>query len=298
MGMLVFHLPGNPCEGRSISPMKKRRKMRRIRRVILCILLAVFLYSAARLIHYAAEAVSTRNTNTELQAMFEAAEATVIPAAPAITPSPAPTVTPEPQLPESCQYIGDTILPGAEKMLDINPDTVAWLHIPGGIVDLPVVYRDNSYYLDHDFYGRRSKSGTLFLDEKHPFMEDTQYLVIHGHAMYDGSMFGLLTHYREKGYMDEHPAVYLTTLYRQEEYEVIGVLFVPEDIHDEDYVPYIGMRNFQTAEQFKAFAEIIRSSALHWKEGAEMKPDDALLALSTCYEEYRIVVMCRRINPK
>ena len=264
------------------------------------ILLAVFLYSAGRLVHYAICSISTSRTNKELQAAFEAAEEIPVPVItePAPIPEPTPASTPEPQLPESYQYIGDTILPKAEKMLAKNPDTIAWLHIPDGVVDLPVVYRDNSYYLDHDFYGKRSKSGTLFLDEKHPFMEDTQYLVIHGHNWYDGSMFGRLSHYKKNGYMDEHPTVYLTTLYRQEEYEVIGVLYVPEDTHDESYVPYIGMRKFQTMEQFNGFAEIIQSSALHWKEGAEMKPDDALLALSTCYEEYRIVVMCRRINPE
>ena len=260
------------------------------------ILLAMGLYSAVRLVHYAASSISARRTNEELQAVFEAEEMPV-PDLSAAEPTAAPDVTQEPQLLESYQYIGDAILPKMEKLLEKNPDTVAWLHIPGGIVDLPVVYRDNTYYLDHNFYGRKSSSGTLFLDEKHPFLSDTQYLVIHGHNWFDGSMFGTLSHYKRKGYLEEHPTVCLYTLYRQEEYEVIGVLYAPAGMQSEGYVPYIGMRRFQSPEQFQGFAEIIRENALHWKEGAEMRPDDAYLALSTCYEEYRIVVFCRRISP-
>ena len=42
--------------------------------------------------------------------------------------------------------------------------------------------------------GAQSASGTLFLDEAHPLEADTQYLVVHGHNMYDGSMFARLTH--------------------------------------------------------------------------------------------------------
>lgn len=266
--------------------------------LLLMILIAILLYSAVSLVQYAVSSILARQTNKELQSIFQAAEETPIPEIPAIQSASMPTPTPEPKLLDSYQYIGDTILPQAEEMLAINPDTVAWLQIPGGIVDLPVVYRDNIYYLNHNFYGKKSKSGTLFLDENHPLLCDTQYLVIHGHNWYDGSMFGRLSNYRRQGYMQQHPTVYLSTLYRQEEYEVIGVLCVPEDVKSEGYVPYIGMRKFQSLEQFYDFAALIRENALHWKEGTEMLPSDAFLALSTCYEDDRIVIICKRTAPR
>lgn len=262
------------------------------------ILLAIGVYSAGRLVHYAVSSFAARRTNEELQAEFESAEDISDPSMTAIEIMVTPTATPEPQLLDSYQYIGDTIHPKLEKIAAKNPDTVAWLHIPGGVVDLPVVYRDNTFYLDHNFYGKRSNSGTLFLDEKHPFLQDTQYMVIHGHNWYDGSMFGTLSHYRREGYMEDHPTVYLYTLYRQEEYEVIGVLYASADPQNEEYVPYIGLRKFQSLDQFYDFAEIIQKNALHWKDGAGMRPNDAYLALSTCYEDYRIVVICRRTNPQ
>ena len=278
--------------------MKNREKKSGLRLFVMFILLAVFLYSAARLVHYAVHSISTRRTNEELQELFQTTDEVPEPEATVTEVTPTPTAAPEPRLLDCYQYIGDTVLPNAEKILAKNPDTVAWLHIPGGVVDLPVVYRDNTYYLNHDFNGKRSSSGTLFLDESHPFQADTQYLVIHGHNWYDGSMFGTVSHYRKKGYMEEHPTVYLTTLYRQEEYEVIGVLFASADIRSEEYVPYVGMRKFQSLDQFYDFAEIIQNNALHWKEGAEMNPRDSFLALSTCYEENRIVVICRRTDPQ
>lgn len=263
---------------------------------------AVFLYASVNLVQYAIRSVSTKRTNEELQNIYEKAMETALPETTALEPESTPimtlepTATPKPELLDTYQYIGDTIPSESAEMLKKNPDTVAWLRIPG-VVSLPVVYRDNTYYLDHDFYGKSNSGGTLFLDEAHPFAYDTQYMVIHGHNMHDGSMFGLLTHYRRKGYMEEHSTVYLNTLYRKEKYAVVGVLCVPSDVQSEEYVPYVGTRKFQSLEHFNAFTGNIRKNALYWKDGAEILPSDALLALSTCYkDDYRIVVMCRRVS--
>ena len=263
----------------------------------------LFLYCTIRLILFVANSISTRHTNNELQMLHDSAKETtaseepIMESSPLPTQTPVPTATPEPKLLSSYQFIGDTLLPETQKMLSKNPDTVGWINIPG-VVNLPVVYRDNTYYLNHDFRRKRSNSGTLFLDEAHPFASDTQYMVVHGHCMYDGSMFGLLSHYRKQSYMDNHPMVYFSTLYREEIYEVIGVLRLSTDVRSEDYMPYTGTRKFESTNQFSAFAQDVRDKAIYWKEGAQMRPDDAYLALSTCDDDDRIVVMCRRISPQ
>jgi len=297
--------PRNDIRGSRIRYGRRRRRARRRRWRIVwkrflptLALSALFIYGIVNLTRYAVRSVSTWHTNAQLEEMYVQA----LPSAePESTPEPAPTAEPtdapkEHALLDAYQYISDEILPGAREMLAKNADAVAWLRIPG-IVSLPVVYRDNSYYLDRDFYGNKNESGTLFLDEAHPLRQDTQYMVIHGHNMHDGSMFGLLSHYRKGGYMEEHSVVYLDTLYRQEEYEVVGVLVLSADVRSESYVPYTGMRKFHSEDQFCSFAQRIQQKALHWKEGAEMFADDALLSLSTCYDEHRIVVICRRVSP-
>lgn len=114
--------------------------------------------------------------------------------------------------------------------------------------------------------GAQSASGTLFLDEAHPLEADTQYLVVHGHNMYDGSMFARLTHYRRRAYMEEHPTVDLTTLYRQESYEVVGALRVPGSYKSDGYVAYTGVRKFSSPERFYGFVRSIRERALYWRE--------------------------------
>jgi len=129
-----------------------------LRILIALILITIGLYSAVRLVHYVVASFSARRTNEGLQADFEAAEDISVLSTPAMDSMMMPTATPEPQLLDSYQYIGDMIHPKIEKICAKNPDTVAWLHIPGGIVDLPVVYRDNTFYLDHNFYGKRSNS--------------------------------------------------------------------------------------------------------------------------------------------
>lgn len=134
------------------------------------------------------------------------------------------------------------------------------------------------------------------MDEDHPLKPDTQYMVIHGHAMYDGSMFGLITHYRKKSYLIEHQTVNFNTLYSKEVYEVVGVLKLPVDIQDSRYVSYTGTCKFQSLDHFYSFAKKLKENALYWKDDVELNPSNALLALSTCYEKERIVVMCKRIN--
>lgn len=44
-----------------------------------------------------------------------------------------------------------------------NPDVVAWLRMDGTPIDTPVVQRDDSWYLSHDFYGEPSWQGCPFL---------------------------------------------------------------------------------------------------------------------------------------
>ena len=191
------------------------------------------------------------------------------------------------------QYIGETMLPESKVLHIINEDFVGWLSLPG-VFDLPVVYRDNTYYVDHDFYGRKNDSGTLFLDEGHPFEEDSQYLFIHGHNVYDGSMLGTLTHYRKKEFVSEHPYIYFNTLYREETYEIFGVMQVTEEeMHG---LLRLGTPDFLNGAEFNSFIESLRLHALRFTS-EKLDPDDSILAVSTCWEEERIIVLYKRISP-
>ena len=192
--------------------------------------------------------------------------------------------------------LGGDILPDMQKLVRQNPDTVGWLYIKG-IVSLPVVYRDNQYYLNHDFSGHHNSSGALFLDASHPLLTDAQNLLIHGHAMYDGSMFGLLTHYKAADAVREHPLIDFSTLYEKETYVVFAVLKVASKPGDPNYFDYFSHPTFSDAADFTEYIARVQARSL-FDIPVSVASTDALLTLSTCLDDDRLVVFARKLRPE
>ena len=186
------------------------------------------------------------------------------------------------------------ILPEMKELTRRNPDTVGWISI-SGTVHLPVVYRDNTYYLDHDFTGAKNASGTLFLDESSPISADTQNLLIHGHSMNDGSMFGILTHYRKLDYLRTHPVINFNTLWEKERYAVFAVLLVSSKTGDSNYFNYFSNPSFATEADFNEYVTQLETLS-KYTIPVDVKPSDALLTLSTCLDDDRLVVVARRMR--
>ncbi|MDO4739273.1 MAG: class B sortase [Eubacteriales bacterium] len=263
------------------DPTKRRKALRTAAfRAGLCCLAGVFLWCFFRLADDLIDRRRAESTYGALQQVYEAAAPTAAPAA----------QQPSSDAPASFQYIADAPLAQHEPLLRENPDYIGWLELPG-LINLPLVCRDSSYYLTHDFYGSPSDSGTPFLDPAHPFAEQTQYLFIHGHNMHDGSMFAMLSHFRDPSYLQEHPYLYLSTLYRRETYQVVGV-FAGEGTEFSRRMR-VGKPIFYSEAEFSAFIDALREDALCFAE-EEPCADDALLALSTCYENGHIVVLYKR----
>ena len=187
------------------------------------------------------------------------------------------------------------ILPDMLQLVEKNPDTAGWISI-SGVVDLPVVYRDNSYYLNHDFYGRKSNAGTLFLDQAHPLTKTTQNLLIHGHNMKDGSMFGILTHYDRLDFLRKHPLISFSTLREKETYAVFAVLQVSSEAGEENYFNYFSNSSFASKEAFDEYINQLAGLS-KFSVPVNVSPTDALLTLSTCIGDDRLIVVARRKRP-
>jgi sortase B len=222
-----------------------------------------------------------------------------------VLPDGTPIEVPETvQLPEEPTEVAQTaqfhrtdldILPEMQELAQKNPDTVGWISI-SGTVHLPVVYRDNTFYLDHDFTGAKNASGTLFLDENSPVNADTQNLLIHGHSMNDGSMFGILTHYRKLDFVKQHPMIAFSTLWERESYAVFAVLQVSSRVDDANYFNYFSSPTFASASDFDAYIDAVEARSM-FQIPVDVEPDDALLTLSTCLDDDRLVVLARRLRP-
>ena len=91
---------------------------------------------------------------------------------------------------------GDDSDPSAAKTIDFaallatNPDTVAWIEIPGTNINYPVVQTtNNETYLSRTFDGDTSISGTIFLDADNAADFTNVNSILYGHHRYDRTMF-------------------------------------------------------------------------------------------------------------
>ena len=193
-----------------------------------------------------------------------------------------------------------------------NDDLVGWLKAGDGI-DLPVVQSDNTYYLDHGFTGEENKNGTLFLNMNNQLFPADDVLLIHGHNMKDGSMFGTLSKFERYDYACEHPIVTFQTI-RDEE----PVYYVPISVFNASMLPdhssYFDITQivfpddeeggeedpstFRQSTAFKTYLEEILAESL-WVSPVDVNVDDKLLMLITCsydLEDGRLVVVCRKLR--
>jgi len=206
--------------------------------------------------------------------------------------------TPAPELVKSTKFhqVGGDALPEMETLYNENRDLVAWINIPD-VIDLPVVYKDNAYYLKRDFYKQKNTAGTIFLDENHPFKEKTQNLLLHGHNMKDGTMFGRLTQYvYDRTYIKNHPFINLSTLWRKEQYVIFAVLDVSLDPKNEAFFNYFTHATFSSDAEFTSYIRQLQLRSM-FAIPIDVEPTDALLTLSTCLEENRLVIVARRMRP-
>lgn len=221
---------------------------------------------------------------------------------PTPTPAKKPAVvmnmpTREPDIVRTTKYrhVGGDALPEMAALYEKNRDLVAWIQIPD-VLDLPVVYRNNSYYLDRDFNKQKNKSGTIFLDVNHPFKEKTQNLLLHGHNMKDGTMFGRLAQYlHDDTYIRNHPFIYFDTLWDKEQYVIFAMLDVSLDTKNERFFNYFTHATFSSDSEFQAYIRQLQLRS-YYAIPIDVNPSDALLTLSTCLEDDRLVIVARRLR--
>ncbi|MGN0772525.1 MAG: sortase domain-bontaining protein [Candidatus Ventricola sp.] len=293
-------------------PSRRRRAVQRsLSRALVPALVAVMILSLVMIAGICLRSVRTKKLNEELAALHAgqttpspAAEEETLPAftaGPTATPEPVITAVPNPSpaaeedAAARFHQVGGTPLAHMETLYNQNHDLIGWLNIPE-VIDLPVMYRDNSYYLTHDFNRSKSAAGTIFLDENHRFTEKTQNLLLHGHNMKDGTMFGRLVHYiQDIDYYRSHPFVHFDTLWEAEEYVIFAVMRVPLDVHDERFINYFSHPTFASDASFDAYVRQLQLNSVY-AVPIDVKSTDALLTLSTCIDEDRLVIVCRRIR--
>ena len=179
-----------------------------------------------------------------------------------------------------------------------NNDFCGWLRIPDTRIDYPVMYRegDNDYYLSHDFYGQEDKNGLLVLDKRCDPTGPMDHLLIHGHNMKSGLMFGELKKYKEEAYYKKHPLIWYDTLYHEYTYTVAAVFLSTVRAEDTGHFDFYDYIRIGSEEEFNAYVEGAKAAALY-ETGKTPVYGDCLLTLSTCdytNEDGRLVLLAYR----
>ncbi|MGN0185556.1 MAG: class B sortase [Aristaeellaceae bacterium] len=192
------------------------------------------------------------------------------------------------------------------QLYSINSDLVGWI-IAGGDTSDAVVFRDNSYYLDHDFYGESSKSGTVFVDMQNDSWEDEPYVLVYGHNMKNGTMFGSMNLYRQIDYFRNSTRVQFYSIYADEPVEFVpfALLDVSMNKSDESYFALRQYALFDLPEgserdaQVQALIDEICERSLYAIPGLDVTPQDKILGLVTCsydMDNARLVLYCRALR--
>ena len=181
-----------------------------------------------------------------------------------------------------------------------NKDMAAWLQIPGTNVDYPVMWtpEHETYYLYRAFDGSENKNGCLLLDTDSCLDPLTTNLIIHGHNMKSGAMFGNLTDYENKNFYENHKNIILYTEECQRNYEVIAVFRSQVYRKTDQVFKFYKFFQADTQEEFDDFYNNIKQLS-QYDTGVTAEFGDHFLTLSTCVyhvEQGRFVVVAKEVE--
>lgn len=206
----------------------------------------------------------------------------------------------------------------AKQLLRKNPDMIGWLKIDKTQVDYPVLldpgaledglpfYQEgceygNSYYIKRDLDRSFKESGTLFMDYRDEFgsseADQSENIVIYGHNMLNGSMFGDLRKYRnDNSFFEKSPFIELSSNYKDYDYVIFA--FFRTDGGPNAEFKYWNMQELDTEDEYNYYVDTCYKLS-QYNTGVDVKYGDKLLTLQTCGDRYdteRFLIVARRLR--
>ncbi len=220
-------------------------------------------------------------------------------ASPAPQAQSAPTPSPTPQVMLAPVRYPDN--PFAEissqfaKIRRQNSDIVGWLTLED-LIDEAVVQRDNTYYLNRDYRGYHNVNGAIFLEQTCDLSTRPYTLMLYGHNMKTGAMFGSLRNYENFHYYQSNPFITFDTAYEEGRYVIFSVCTVSTETSGKHYLDFAKLCSSQIKWRQEEIEALEQYSIYHTSLSVEA--DDQLLLLITCVDEdtERRVIAARRIR--
>ena len=191
------------------------------------------------------------------------------------------------------------VLEKYKKLFSQNKSLIGWIKIDDTNIDYPVMQTvNNEYYLDHNYNQQYDKNGSIFLDKDCDITNPGTNMIIYGHHMKSGKMFGNLQLYSNKSYYEKHPYIQFDTIYEEGRYQIMYVF--RSRIYNEDEIVFKYYQFFEasTPEEFDSHMNEMANLSLY-DTGVTATYGDKLITLSTCdnsEQDGRFVVVAKKIN--
>lgn len=190
----------------------------------------------------------------------------------------------------------ETMLAKYAELYLQNTDMVGWLSIAGTTINYPVMQTEDNpnYYLKHNFEREYSDLGTPYVQEDCDLLMSDN-LIIYGHHIKGGKMFGALESYKSQSFYEEHKIIQFDTITQQGEYEIIAVFKTVA--YSSEGFRYYDFVDAEDEEAFNAYIAKCKELALY-DTGVTAEYGDRLITLSTCEysaENGRLVVVAKKV---
>lgn len=174
-----------------------------------------------------------------------------------------------------------------------NPETVAWIQVNGTKVNYPVVqHTDNDFYLNNDFYQRKTTNGWIFGDYRNNFETFDNNTIIYGHNLINNTMFGSLTKLLNKSFIENknHHYIKLSTKNTNTVWQIFSVYKITPTT---DYL----QTKFNSTTAYQEFLELIKKRS-YYNFNLDLNYTDKIITLSTCDNTgtKRVVIHAKLIN--
>jgi len=180
-----------------------------------------------------------------------------------------------------------------------NKSIIGWLSIEDTNIDYPVMQTvNNEYYLSHNFEGKEDNNGALFMDCNCNGVFRSTNLIIYGHHMKSGKMFGGLKKYASEDYCKAHNTINFDTIYEKSKYEVMYVFKADISNAEDVSFKYYQFIDAASEVEFESNMKTMSEMSLY-DTGVTAIYGDELLTLSTCdgsASTTRFVVVAKRID--
>lgn len=162
-----------------------------------------------------------------------------------------------------------------EELAAINADTRGWITVDDTHIDYPLMQgEDDMQYVNEDVYGEFSLSGAIFLSSRNAADLSDRYLLIYGHHMDNGAMFGDVMEFLDPDYFEKHRTGRIYTMRQSRELELFACL--EADAYD---------RRVYDVESLCAdrgeLLQLLAAEATQYRD-IGVKETDTIVALSTC----------------